>query len=48
MMPDAGHAVYLEQPRLYVELVHAFLSGTELPLPTLHGATIPAGYQGTR
>jgi proline iminopeptidase len=47
MIPDAGHVAYLEQPALYTSLVHAFLAGQKLPLPTLDGATIPAGYRGT-
>jgi pimeloyl-ACP methyl ester carboxylesterase len=48
MIPNAGHIAYLEQPALYTRLVHAFLAGQELPLPTLDGATIPDGYRGTR
>ena len=48
MIPDAGHVAYLEQPALYSNLVETFLSGKELPLPTLDGATIPDGYRGTR
>jgi proline iminopeptidase len=48
MLPDAGHVAYLGQPALYTDLVHAFLSGQQLPLPTLDGNTIPDGYQGTR
>jgi proline iminopeptidase len=48
MIPDAGHVAHLEQPALYTRLVHAFLAGQELPLPTLDGATIPDGYRGTR
>jgi hypothetical protein len=48
MLPDAGHVACLEQPELYTNLVHAFLSGQELPLPTLDADTLPAGYRGTR
>ena len=48
MIPDAGHVAYLEQPALYSNLVKTFLSGKELPLPTLDGATIPNGYRGIR
>jgi hypothetical protein len=48
MLPDAGHVAYLEQPALYTNLVHAFLSGQELPLPTLDADTVPEGYRGTR
>ena len=48
MLPDAGHVAYLEQPALYTSLVNAFLSGQQLPLPTLDGTTIPDGYRGTR
>jgi pimeloyl-ACP methyl ester carboxylesterase len=31
MLPGAGHVAYLEQPELYVSLVHAFLTGQQLP-----------------
>jgi len=48
MIPDAGHVAYLEQPAVYTNLVHAFLSGQSLPLPTIDGTTIPDGYRGTR
>jgi len=48
MLPDAGHVACLEQPELYTNLVHAFLSGQELPLPTLDADTLPEGYRGTR
>jgi proline iminopeptidase len=48
MIPDAGHVAYLEQPALYTSLVQAFLSGQELPLPPLDGASVPDGYRGTR
>ena len=47
MLPDAGHVAYLERPALYTNLVHAFLSGHELPLPTLEADTVPEGYRGT-
>jgi hypothetical protein len=29
-------------------LVHAFLTGEKLPLPTIDWTTIPDGYRGTR
>jgi proline iminopeptidase len=48
MIPDAGHVAYLEQPAAYLSLMRAFLSGQDLPLPTLDGTTIPDGYRGTR
>jgi proline iminopeptidase len=48
MIPDAGHVAYLEQPALYTRLVQAFLSGQQLPLPTLDGAAVPHSYRGTR
>jgi proline iminopeptidase len=48
MLPDAGHAAYLEQPRLYFDVVRAFLAGEPLPLPTIDGNAIPATYRGTR
>jgi hypothetical protein len=48
MIPDAGHVAYLEQPALYTSVVHAFLVGHQLPLPTLDGDTIPVGYRGTK
>jgi proline iminopeptidase len=48
MVPDAGHVAYLEQPTLYTGLVHAFLTGQQLPLPTTDATTIPDGYRGTR
>jgi proline iminopeptidase len=48
MLPDAGHVAYVEQPVLYTDLVHAFLSGQKLPLPTINGTSIPDGYRGTR
>lgn len=48
MLPDAGHVAYLERPALYTNLVHAFLSGHELPLPTLEADTVREGYRGTR
>ena len=47
MIPDAGHVAYLEQSALYTSLVHAFLVGQDLPLPTIDGDTIPGGYRGT-
>lgn len=48
MVPDAGHVAYLEQPALYSDLVHAFLTGNELPLPTIEVGTIPENYRGTK
>ena len=48
MIPDAGHVAYIEQPALYSNLVHAFLTGEKLPLPTIDWTTIPADYRGTR
>jgi proline iminopeptidase len=48
MVPGAGHVAYLEQPALYIGLVHAFLAGQQLPLPTTDVTTIPDGYRGTR
>jgi proline iminopeptidase len=48
MIPDAGHVAYLEQPALYTNLVHAFLTGQQLPLPTLDGTAIPDGYRRTK
>jgi proline iminopeptidase len=48
MVPGAGHVAHLEQPALYIGLVHAFLSGRQLPLPTTDVTTIPDGYRGTR
>jgi proline iminopeptidase len=48
MVPGAGHVAYLEQPALYIGLVHAFLTGQQLPLPTTDMTTIPDGYRGTR
>ncbi len=48
MLPDAGHAAYLEQPARYLKLVDAFLAGRPLPLPILTGDEIPTGYCGTR
>ena len=48
MVPGAVHVAYLEQPALYTNLVHAFLTSKELPLPTIDGSTIPDGYRGTR
>ena len=48
MVPGAGHVAYLEQPALYIGLVHAFLAGQQLPLPTADVTTIPDGYRGTR
>jgi proline iminopeptidase len=48
MLPSAGHVAYLEQPELYVSLVHAFLTGQQLPLPTTDVMSIPDGYRGTR
>jgi pimeloyl-ACP methyl ester carboxylesterase len=48
MITDAGHVAYLEQPALYTSLVHAFLAGQKLPLPTLDGTAVPDGYRGTR
>jgi proline iminopeptidase len=48
MIPGAGHVSYLEQPELYVSLVHPFLTGQQLPLPTTDVTSIPDGYRGTR
>jgi hypothetical protein len=48
MIPGAGHVAYLECPALYTDLVRAFLTGRQLPLPTIDGTTIPDGYRGTR
>jgi pimeloyl-ACP methyl ester carboxylesterase len=48
MVPGAGHVAYLEQPALYIGLVHTFLTGRQLPLPTTDVTTIPDGYRGTR
>ena len=48
MIPDAGHVAYVEQPALYAALVHAFLAGQKLPLPTIVATTVPDGYRGTR
>ena len=48
MVPDAGHVAYLEQPALYTNLVHSFLAGKELPLPTIDVNTVPEGYHGTQ
>jgi len=48
MLPSAGHVAYLEQPVLYTSLVRAFLTGQELPLPTIDPATVPENYRGTR
>ncbi len=48
MVPGAGHVAHLEQPALYIGLVHAFLAGQQLPLPTTDVTTIPDGYRGTR
>jgi proline iminopeptidase len=48
MVPGAGHVAYLEQPALYIGLVHTFLTGRQLPLPTTDVMTIPDGYRGTR
>ena len=48
MLPGAGHVAYLEQQELYVSLVHAFLTGQQLALPTTDATSIPDGYRGTR
>lgn len=48
MIPNAGHVAYIEQPALYTNLVHGFLTGEKLPLPTIDWTTIPDGYRGTR
>jgi pimeloyl-ACP methyl ester carboxylesterase len=48
MLPDAGHAAYLERPGRYLELVDAFLTGRPLTLPLITGDEIPDGYRGTR
>ncbi len=48
MIPEAGHVAYLEQPALYMSVMHAFLAGRQLPLPTLDWNTIPDGYRGSR
>jgi pimeloyl-ACP methyl ester carboxylesterase len=48
MLPGTGHVAYLEHPELYVSLVHAFLTGQQLPLPTTDATSIPDGYRGTR
>jgi hypothetical protein len=34
IVPGAGHVAYLEQPALYIGLVHAFLTGQQWRLPT--------------
>ena len=47
VIPNAGHVAYLEQPDVYVALVHAFLTDRPLPLPTVDGTTVPADYRGT-
>jgi proline iminopeptidase len=48
MVPGAGHVVYLEQPAVYTNLVHSYLVGEELPLPTIDVNTVPEGYYGTQ
>jgi proline iminopeptidase len=48
MVPGAGHVAYLEQPALYTTLVHSFLAGQELPLPTIDVNTVPEDYHGTQ
>jgi proline iminopeptidase len=48
MIPDAGHVAHLEQPVLYIDLMHAFLTGQQLPLPVIEETTVPDGYRGTR
>jgi proline iminopeptidase len=48
MLPDAGHAAYLEQPRLYTDVVRAFLAGESLPVPLIDGDKLPETYRGTR
>jgi pimeloyl-ACP methyl ester carboxylesterase len=48
MVPGAGHVAYLEQPALYTKLVHSFLVGQKLPLPTIDVSTVPDGYHGTQ
>jgi len=48
MVPGAGHVAYREQPALYIGLVHAFLAGQQLPLPTTDVTPIPDGYRGTQ
>jgi pimeloyl-ACP methyl ester carboxylesterase len=48
MLPNAGHQAYLEQPTGYAGVVLAFLAGRDLPLPTVTGSGIPAGYRGIR
>jgi pimeloyl-ACP methyl ester carboxylesterase len=48
MIPGAGHVAYVEQAGLYMSLMRAFLSGRDLPLPTLDGTSIPDDYRGTR
>jgi proline iminopeptidase len=47
MIPNAGHVAYLEQPKLYMGVMQAFLAGQRLPL-TVDGDSIPDGYRGTR
>ena len=48
MVPEAGHVAYLEQPALYTNLVHSFLAGQRLPVPTIDVNTVPHGYHGTQ
>jgi proline iminopeptidase len=48
MVPGAGHVAYLEQPALYTNLVHSFLTGQQPPLPTIDVNTVPDGYHGTQ
>ncbi len=48
VMPDAGHAAYLERPDAFSDLVLDFLGGRELPLPTQEGTDAPDAYRGVR
>jgi proline iminopeptidase len=48
MVAGAGHVAYVEQPALYTNLVHAFLTSKELPLPTIDVSTVPEDYYGTQ
>ena len=40
-MPRAGHVVQLDQPRLLLDTVAAFLRGERLPLPAYTAAQPP-------
>ncbi|WP_432988471.1 alpha/beta fold hydrolase [Dactylosporangium sp. CA-233914] len=41
-IPDAGHVIEFEQPRVYREAIVGFLTGRPLPLPDYTGTEAPA------